>query len=50
MAMVFGLVSQALGLVCNLLTFLGEEKGAGIVAIVKNFLNDISKTDFDFNK
>ncbi len=50
MATVFSLTAQALGLVYNILTFLGEEKGAGIVNLVKKFLDDVSKTDFDFNK
>lgn len=46
MATAFGLLSQALGLVYNILSFLGEEKGAGIVNLVKKFFEDISKSEF----
>ena len=39
---------MALGLVYNILSYLGEDKAAGIVEIVKNFFNDVSKSDLQF--
>ena len=46
MAMVFSLISNVLGMVFNILSYLEEDKAAGIVEIVKNFFGDISKSEF----
>ena len=46
MAMVFDLISKALGLAYNILSYLEEDKAAGIVEIVKNFFGDISNSEF----
>lgn len=48
MAMVFDFTVKALGLVYNILSYLEEDKAAGIVDIVKNFFSDVSKTEFEF--
>ena len=45
MGMLFSLISNVLGMVFNILSYLEEDKAAGIVEIVKNFFNDISKTE-----
>lgn len=45
MGMLFSLISSALGMVFNILSYLEEDQAAGIVEIVKNFFNDISKTE-----